>query len=89
MTDKTVLKPIQSRSGQAASIAQRPNAGPVVESAPASEAVVSNVKPVLSGEMAVSEAQRIAASLSSTGSKGLDAIKPLDKAAIDKLLSDD
>ena len=54
-----------------------------------SDAVVSSVKPDLSGEAASKEAERLAASLTSAGSKGLDAIKPLDRAAIDRLLSDD
>jgi hypothetical protein len=90
MSDKTILKPLDpsARSAQALPASNRTGVSVPSPLTP-SEAVVNSTKPELNDQAAAREAQRLASSLSSAGSKGLDAIKVLDPAAIERLLSDD
>lgn len=92
MNEKSSVKPVNSPvSGSATAPVLRPEALPhgSIPNVPES-AAVSSVRPDLgSAEQAANEAKELADNLNSAGNKALEAVGSLDRARIDKLLSDD
>lgn len=92
MNEKSNVKPVTSPvSSSTIAHVLRPEGSPSgsIPKIPES-AAVSSVRPDLgSADAAANEAKELAENLNSAGNKALEAVGSLDRARIDKLLSDD
>lgn len=90
MKERSLIRPLEKSAPTPQVRPEATRLKPPTEGAAEVEAAISAIKPEMQSAAEASlKAEELANNLSKVGQRGLDAVKAIDRARLEKLLSDD